>query len=171
MQRAQGWRSITATGNLIGGVIGVEAVFAPARLSISRQLPRAARGARRAPHAPRTRGEESSEDRMKRRHGRASMDRPTDHSFGEAVATKEHDMPVTPQGIAAEQQLFADVDAIKPSVVERIAAAQPIAPTELARLLGETGTRDEITREAVWQLLDENRILLDDELRLVPAEQ
>jgi hypothetical protein len=80
-------------------------------------------------------------------------------------------MPVTPQGIAAEQQLFADVDAIKPSVVERIAAAQPIAPTELARLLGETGTRDEITREAVWQLLDENRILLDDELRLVPAEQ
>lgn len=99
------------------------------------------------------------------------MYRPLAALSREAAATKEHDMPVTPQGLAAEKRLFADVDAIKSSVIEMVRTDQPIAPTALARLLDAEGTRDEITREAVWQLLDENQIVLDEELRLVPAEK
>lgn len=78
-------------------------------------------------------------------------------------------MPVTPAGIAAERAEDAAVARLLPAVHNVVLEHAPVRPTTvLTHLVGNDDATERTVREAIWQLLDDDVIRLDENLDLIP---
>lgn len=71
---------------------------------------------------------------------------------------------VTPQGIAAQQELESTIEAALVAVLE-VVEARPLLPNELLNTLGSEWGED-VVREAMWQLLEKHDLELLSDRRL-----
>lgn len=71
---------------------------------------------------------------------------------------------VTPQGIAAQQELESTIEAALVAVLE-VVEARPLLPNELLNILGSEWGED-VVREAMWQLLEKHDLELLSDRRL-----
>lgn len=71
---------------------------------------------------------------------------------------------VTPQGIAAQQELETTIEAALDAVLE-VVAARPLLPNDLLNKLKSTWGED-VVREAMWQLLEKHELELLSDRRL-----
>lgn len=88
-----------------------------------------------------------------------------------APSTKYRIMPVTPQGIAAQQREDDATTRLLPAVHNAVILNAPLSPTRLHDVVREEPDYSPPrTREAMWQLLIDGVISLDADLNLVPAQ-
>ncbi|WIE81349.1 hypothetical protein [Curtobacterium sp. MCSS17_016] len=77
-------------------------------------------------------------------------------------------MPVTAAGIAAEQAELDAASRLLTAVHAAVIEHAPVKPSLLpALLITHPDTTERTVREAIWQLLDNDVIRLDDNLALI----
>jgi len=78
-------------------------------------------------------------------------------------------MPVTPAGIAAERAEDEAVTRLLSAVHDVVLLNAPVPPTKvLTFLAGNPDATERTVREAIWQLLDNDVVRLNEDLALIP---